>query len=264
MARQPVPARTGGAVHPGDRCLPGRHPGRAEHRSGRRGDRPAPYPAPAPQGHAFAGCSEKTLCGIRCPGSEGCSEGTGWSGSGHPQYPRSGQLRYRSRGLLPVTLGIDRNTTFARLQERLESREGRGLSLFLIHVSRLRQLNRSLGYRAVDEFLNELEERLMRVARDPERVERIGNADYLVTLDGLMNRGHAQLAALKMLDELSKPLQRENRLCHLDAAIGIWMAVDGSTGDTETVLQQLEWAITEAHQTPEKYALWDGEKDESE
>jgi len=161
-----------------------------------------------------------------------------------------------------VTLGIDRNTTFARLQERLESREGRGLSLFLIHVSRLRQLNRSLGYRAVGGLLNELEERLMRVARDPERVERIGNADYLVTLDGLMNRGHAQLAALKMLDELSKPLQREDRLYHLDAAIGIWMAMEGDAGDAETVLQQLEWAITEARQAPEKYALWDGEKDE--
>ena len=163
-----------------------------------------------------------------------------------------------------MTLGIDRNTTFARLQERLESAEVNGFSLFLVHVSRLRQLNRNLGYRTVDDLLTELEERMIRVARDPGRLERIGNADYLVALDGLMNRGHVQLAALKMLNVLSEPLQRGERIYHMDAVIGIWMPMQEAVGDIETVLKQLEWAMTRARQTPEKYALWDGEKDESE
>ncbi len=140
-----------------------------------------------------------------------------------------------------------------RVRQELDA--SRPCALLLVNIDRLRQLNLSHGYRLVDALLAEQEQRLQALVEGRGQVERIGNADYLVLLTGMLNEGHAQLAANRIRARLSELVELPQGDFYMNLAIGILLPQAGE--HLEQWLRDLEKALLLARQKADGWSLPD-------
>jgi len=162
-----------------------------------------------------------------------------------------------------VSLDRCRSAALQRIEAQLTeaSWEEEGIrAVLLVGVNRLRQLNLSHGYRRVDRLLEALAQRVEGFVSGKGIAERIGNADYLIVLQGIRNPGHARLALARLHALLSAVYAIDGETHHLSLAIGAALFDPAQApADLESCLRRLERALLNARQTPEGYAF-DGDR----
>ncbi len=78
--------------------------------------------------------------------------------------------------------------------------------------------------------------------RPNDRVLRCGQHDFAVILPGVLNAGHALLAARKILGAFQAPLQVENETAKVRFAVGVTLFPDHG-GDADQLLRKAQFAL---------------------
>lgn len=143
------------------------------------------------------------------------------------------------------------------LQEMLaRSRENDGsLGLLVVRLDDLDRINTSLGYEAGNTLLATFARQLQTLARESDRVMRIGARKFVLLLTEVMNPEHVILAANKIIRTANQPVEFDGRALKTSATIGI--AIYPEHAETaESLLQSAEIALESARRDETPYFLY--------
>lgn len=117
----------------------------------------------------------------------------------------------------------DRKTFFITLTEQLNTanKHRTNTALLLIDIDRFHRFNEQFGFAAGDSLLIKFSELLNSVARSQDYVARLGDNTFALLLNGILNEGHAELAARKVLRLLEVPFKIQNQTVTIECTISI-------------------------------------------
>jgi len=137
------------------------------------------------------------------------------------------------------------------LQDRLgqniavASREQQHTALMFLDLDRFKTINDTLGHEFGDDVLLEVANRLSKLVREGDTLARLGGDEFVMLLTSLHENNEAIAVALRMLQEIKKPLKVRERDVHLGGSIGI--AVYPEHGlDSNTLLKHADFAMYRA------------------
>lgn len=150
----------------------------------------------------------------------------------------------------------DRRTFLARLRrDCLRTMSSGGmLAILVVNINQFRRVNSVFGLNVGDHVLAAVATMLHRLGRRNDLVARIGSDEYALLLPGVMNEGHAVLAANKIQRELEAPLDIEGTRVPVSVTIGIALCPTHSS-HAETLFKQAEMALTRARRTGSVYLV---------
>jgi diguanylate cyclase (GGDEF)-like protein len=150
----------------------------------------------------------------------------------------------------PVTGLFDRQQFLHMLEREINDANEHGIKTGLL-VADLRafsRINQVHGYAAGDQVLQAFADVLNQVCRSQDEAARIGDNRFALLLPGIMNRGHAELAAFKIQRLLDVPVQLDHETIPCTANIGIALCPEHGTGP-DIVLKEAEQALLQARKT---------------
>ncbi|MBI3927943.1 MAG: EAL domain-containing protein [Armatimonadetes bacterium] len=133
----------------------------------------------------------------------------------------------------------------------------RAAALLMLDLDRFRIINEALGFKAGDELLIRVAERLQEAMRDSDVVARRGEDEFLILLSELRGaedrelppaererllQERAQKIAVRTLDLLSGSFSVQDQLLHVGASIGISLC-PGDAATTEELLEHADAAL---------------------
>ncbi|MDH3616879.1 MAG: GGDEF domain-containing phosphodiesterase [Gammaproteobacteria bacterium] len=122
-----------------------------------------------------------------------------------------------------IKLPFIQNDGLARASHRIAHalRKNQDLAVMIVRVRDVERLCASHGHKQTVALLDEFYADLSGIGRENDTIERIGDREFAVLLDGLKNRGHATLAARKIERVARKTGSRHSALPDLRTNIGI-------------------------------------------
>jgi diguanylate cyclase (GGDEF)-like protein/PAS domain S-box-containing protein len=157
----------------------------------------------------------------------------------------------------PVTDLPNRVLFVDRLEEALHraTRAGSGLAVLLLDVDRFNVINDSLGHKAGDELLNQLADRLRRVARAGETLARFSGDEFMLLLTDVPSADTAVTVARRILHATETPFQIEGHEIVASVSIGIVLPHPGE--DTDAVIREADAALFRAKEEGRaRYAIF--------
>lgn len=150
-----------------------------------------------------------------------------------------------------------REALFNLLEDLISSykKNEKKFAVLLININNFRELNTSYGYKLADKLLDQFAERLAELLHQPDYITQIGNSDFVMILPGILNEGHATLAALKLQEILSESFNLDSQEYKVSVDIGITLFPDHAT-EIESLLQAAEVALSEARNSTSSYAVY--------
>jgi diguanylate cyclase (GGDEF)-like protein len=128
------------------------------------------------------------------------------------------------------------------------------IALFIIKIHRFRRINRLYGYSAGDQVLRTIANTLNQVSRHGDHVARIGDNAFALLLSGIVNEGHATLAAYKIERLLDIPVTHDSDRFRCSVHMGI--AVCPVHGSEESyLLKNAEEALERSRQAGQLYCM---------
>ena len=121
------------------------------------------------------------------------------------------------------------------------------VALLLIHVNRMQRINTIYNYKIGDQVLKYIADKLFDAKRAQDFVGRLSGTTFGMCIVGVMNKGHAELAARKILRLLEIPLELEDNRIALDISISISLCPNHSS-ITSGLLKKAEAAMTLARE----------------
>lgn len=139
---------------------------------------------------------------------------------------------------------------YTRLVREIESlRANAGVSsmaLVLLQLKGIDEVNKALGYSDCDAVLNTVAERVAGVAREQDRLIRLGGDLFALLIRNPLHEGHAILGAEKAVRVITEPVAIEANRVRLRASAGIAFLASGATTTSEEFLRQGELAVRDA------------------
>ena len=135
--------------------------------------------------------------------------------------------------------------------------DGEQLAVLVIQFERGNDLASLFTSRSIESLLEQVASRLSDVCRKQDRVARTGDFQYVMFLPGILNQGHALLAANKVLLGLAAPFRVGDRDIPAEVRIGISLFPDHGARP-ETLYRYAESALDEARENRLPYALYSG------
>ncbi|HET7371624.1 MAG TPA: bifunctional diguanylate cyclase/phosphodiesterase [Gammaproteobacteria bacterium] len=152
---------------------------------------------------------------------------------------------------------ISRDDFTSRLDRAVaEKSEERTLGLLVVRARNLHRVNAAFGHAVHDKIIAELGNRLHRVAREHDEVHLIADDEYALILPNLSNRGHAELAANKVISTVAEPFQIGATLHNIAVTIGIG-TFSGDATEGAQLLQRAELALAGAEDSHASYAAYE-------
>lgn len=149
----------------------------------------------------------------------------------------------------PLTGLPDRHTFFRRLEGQIKcsGQFGDLLGVVVINLRRFRDINREYGYKVGDALLQESANRIRDALRQSDTVARIGADEFALLLPGLINPGHAQLAAHKINQALSEPFPVGDLRLRLRSYAGVAL-FPHHAANGQQLMQAVDQALVEARE----------------
>ena len=129
------------------------------------------------------------------------------------------------------------------------------VGLILIRLAELEAVNATFGYIGGDRALEQFEQRLLSVARQRDRVFRVGSTSFALLIHNPSNEGHAVLGAERIAREAREPVLLGARRARLNAHMGVSVLPD-LAGSTEELLRQCELALQDSRERDAPYTVY--------
>lgn len=123
-------------------------------------------------------------------------------------------------------------------------RYGRMTALLAIDLDRFRIINEALGFKAGDELLVLVADRLRTTVRDSDMLARKGEDEFLLLLSELNQPEQSELVAQRVIDLLVEPFTVQGQPLHVGASIGISLSLHAST--TQEMLEHADASLYSA------------------
>ncbi len=111
----------------------------------------------------------------------------------------------------------------ARLEEMIKEREQSGQELAALHIDldRFKHVNDTMGHAAGDHVLQAVAAILKTKVRQNDTAARIGGDEFVVLMHCTPGSEIPELLADRLIEEICKPIEFENRPCRIGASVGI-------------------------------------------
>ena len=153
----------------------------------------------------------------------------------------------------PQTQLPNRHLLLERLRAALagSGRRGRYAGLLLVDLDHFKHLNDTLGHHIGDLLLEQVAERLVRVARKSDTVARLGGDEFVLMVEDLHDQQTDAAAVVmglaeKVLAELREPYWLEGRRYLSTASIGMTLFIGGKGTTVHDPLKQADLALHRA------------------
>lgn len=140
---------------------------------------------------------------------------------------------------------------------------GKKFAVVLINLNHFRQINIVYGYEAGDILLQEFANRLKHLTREQDYIARMGNSEFVLLLPEILNEGHANLAAHKLLTSLENPFDLGAHKHKLTADMGISFYPDHAS-DVQGLIQKAEMALLDARHGIKQHAIYSEKTQETD
>jgi diguanylate cyclase (GGDEF)-like protein len=130
------------------------------------------------------------------------------------------------------------------------------IALFIIKIDRFRRINSTYGHEAGDRVLRSFADILGKVKRQGDYIARIGDNEFALLLSGIVNEGHATLAAFKIQRLLDLPVELDSGKLACSAHVGIALCPVHSS-EANDMLKQAEAALDKSKRTEEFFSIAD-------
>lgn len=127
------------------------------------------------------------------------------------------------------------------------------MAVLVVDVDGFAQINNVHGYQAGDEVLRHLAAQLGEVARPHDVLARIGSDRFVLLLNRILNRGHAELAIQKIFRLMDVPLQTRSVRFGVGVSVGAALCPMHAT-HPELVLRLAEAALSNARSVGHRHA----------
>lgn len=127
--------------------------------------------------------------------------------------------------------------------------------LLLIKLSHFRKFNTLHGYRAADQLLAQFISGLNSIRRPQDYLARVGNADFVLVLQGVSQEGFASLAAIKIHENMKSPLIVDGDQIQVQTHCGIVLYPEHAN-EVEALLQKAESALDFARRKSQPYTIY--------
>ena len=114
-----------------------------------------------------------------------------------------------------------------------------------VDISRLREVNDSLGQQAADELIREVGRRIADAAFEGDTVARISGGEFMVLSESGDNADRARELGARILEKVGQKVELAGRLVYPEVSIGFTLFPQRGT-DPETLIKQANMAMTEA------------------
>jgi diguanylate cyclase (GGDEF)-like protein len=163
----------------------------------------------------------------------------------------------------PVTGLFARQQFLHILESELnEANEHRiSIALLIVDIRDFRRINRLFGHAAGDAVLRAFADTLEQVKRPQDQIARIGDDQFALILCGVMNPGHAQLAAFKLQRLFDIPTQVDTTAIRCIADIGIALCPEHGSGP-DALLGEAEQALARARHSEHRISVANARDDE--
>ena len=128
------------------------------------------------------------------------------------------------------------------------------LALLVVDIDRFYRINRNLGYDAGDQVLKQLGALLCNAVREQDMVGRIGVDRFAIILPAIMNVGHAELAAYKILRLLEAPFFLGNTQIVVDCTVALSICPLHAS-DHHSLLSECESTLVAARQKRQRLGV---------
>ncbi|CAG1018824.1 putative signaling protein [Burkholderiaceae bacterium] len=125
--------------------------------------------------------------------------------------------------------GLPNRSAFMEYLEHLmigASEGGSQLALLFIDLDHFKRVNDSLGHLVGDTLLRTVASRITGVLRATDVVARFGGDEFMVLLPNVVQRGHVEEVAQKLLQAIEAPLHAEGRPLSVTPSIGVALFPD--------------------------------------
>jgi diguanylate cyclase (GGDEF)-like protein len=119
------------------------------------------------------------------------------------------------------------------------------LAVLFLDLDRFKVINDTLGHTVGDQLLVEVSDRLGSSLRPGDTVARLGGDEFGILLEDVADAATAEAVALRIEEELAKPLHFEGREIFVSASIGIALS-SARLGMPEEILRDADLAMYHA------------------
>jgi diguanylate cyclase (GGDEF)-like protein/PAS domain S-box-containing protein len=147
----------------------------------------------------------------------------------------------------PLTGLLNRLKFLQDLDESIQeaARSGKPLAVGFIDLDRFKQVNDTLGHSVGDETLRQAGARLAGIAREHDRVARVGGDEFTVLFRGDVERSALAAQAARIVEVLRGPYVVDESELFVTATMGISCFPEDAT-DARTLLQKADAAMYRA------------------
>ena len=160
----------------------------------------------------------------------------------------------------PVTGLSNRARIKNRLTAKLNSFRNtkRSCSVITMTLDRFKHINDTLGHAAGDELLKQVAKRLGRIIEEQGEIARVGNAEFLIVLPDVDDRGDLGDYANRIMQMIAQPYSVNGSRAIVGTSLGIATApYDGI--DTEELVKAAELALNAAKDARSGYRFFSSE-----
>ncbi|MGM0425087.1 MAG: EAL domain-containing response regulator [Thermodesulfobacteriota bacterium] len=132
--------------------------------------------------------------------------------------------------------------------------------VFLVDITRLREVNDTLGQQAGDELIREVAQRLRDTVLEEDTVARVSGGEFMVLSEGRVAGDRARDLGLCILERIGQELELSGRLVYPGVNIGFTLFPQRGT-DPETLIKQADIALSEAKISSPRIKEFTGQED---
>jgi len=126
------------------------------------------------------------------------------------------------------------------------NRGGQSLGLLFIDLDGFKAVNDTHGHEAGDRLLSEIANRLRAVVRKTDSVFRLAGDEFTVLLEGLHDAGSAHVAAAKIIEAVSRPVQVDGGEGQVGASIGLALFAPHGGASPEQLIKEADERMYQA------------------
>ena len=162
----------------------------------------------------------------------------------------------------PITELPNRILLLERLQDAIHTakQQHRALALLHLNIGRFREINQILGYRAGDQLLQLLAQRLTRTLKENEVLARVGESEFALLLPS-GGADYAIQVAQQLIRALHDPVEVAGLMVDSRASIGIAL-YPGHATEADMLLRRANVATHYASPARGGYALYTGSEEQ--